>query len=364
MNEPDFVIEEWEADLSRHVRAAAAVRGAGRAGRAVQRAGARAQRRRSRRSAAPALRNLWAWEDPALGLDLLQVHSYPDLRASGARRRHLRHAGGGARRSDARCCSASFPATGPSRHPPRRVAAADDARASTSSSRVERRLRRRVAVELQRHRRLRPLPHEPLARVRARASRAGEPAVPRRDANRPCTLGHGLAARQGRQPHARRRHGVDRADAPLVRTRAAGSTSRGTRLLVAVSRFTPGTNVLAYCAALGWTVHRAAGAAVAIAGGVDSRRRRSSPRSAPWLRSWWPGRWCAQARGSDAGGGALVLSSAWALVRPHVFGSRRVWALAFAVAAAALFAGGITPIRVLLLSAVFGALSPPREGAS
>ena len=26
------------------------------------------------------LRNLWAWEDAALGLDLLQVHSYPDLR--------------------------------------------------------------------------------------------------------------------------------------------------------------------------------------------------------------------------------------------------------------------------------------------
>ena len=61
---------------------------------------------------------------------------------------------------------------------------------------------------------------------------------------------------------------------------------------------------------------------------------------------------------------ALILSSAWALVKPHVFGSRRVWALAFAVAAAALFASGVTPIRVLLLSAAFGALSPPREGAS
>ena len=61
---------------------------------------------------------------------------------------------------------------------------------------------------------------------------------------------------------------------------------------------------------------------------------------------------------------ALILSSAWALVQPHVFGSRRVWALAFALAAAALFASGVTPIRVLLLSAVFGALSPPREGAS
>jgi hypothetical protein len=26
------------------------------------------------------LHNLWAWDDPSLGLDLLQLHSYPDLR--------------------------------------------------------------------------------------------------------------------------------------------------------------------------------------------------------------------------------------------------------------------------------------------
>src|SRR5687768_6100060 len=26
------------------------------------------------------LHNLWAWDDPALGLDVLQLHSYPDLK--------------------------------------------------------------------------------------------------------------------------------------------------------------------------------------------------------------------------------------------------------------------------------------------
>ena len=26
------------------------------------------------------LHNLWAWDDPALGLDFLQLHSYPDLK--------------------------------------------------------------------------------------------------------------------------------------------------------------------------------------------------------------------------------------------------------------------------------------------
>ena len=82
MNEPDWVVEEWERDVSRHVArplpfetlarlvarfsdavhehtAALATLGGGRA------------------------RNLWAWDDDALGLDLLQVHHYPDTRHPG-----------------------------------------------------------------------------------------------------------------------------------------------------------------------------------------------------------------------------------------------------------------------------------------
>lgn len=79
MNEPDWVVQEWERDLSGHVAAplpfetlaylvarfssavhehtsALATLGGGRA------------------------RNLWAWDDDALGLDVLQVHQYPDTR--------------------------------------------------------------------------------------------------------------------------------------------------------------------------------------------------------------------------------------------------------------------------------------------
>ena len=51
-------------------------------------------------------------------------------------------------------------------------------------------------------------------------------------------------------------------------TRRAGSTSGEHGVLVAVSRFTPGTNVLAYCAALGWTrAPRRRRDASAVAGG-------------------------------------------------------------------------------------------------
>ena len=78
MNEPDFVIDEWERDLSSRVarplpfavfaevlsRFSDLVHRYSRA--LVTVGGAR-------------LHNLWAWDDDALGLDILQLHSYPDV---------------------------------------------------------------------------------------------------------------------------------------------------------------------------------------------------------------------------------------------------------------------------------------------
>jgi len=82
MNEPDFIIEEWEADLSRLVVAplpfATIAELVTRLSDVVHAnstalttlGGARA-------------RNLWAWEDPELALDVLQVHTSPDVRRPG-----------------------------------------------------------------------------------------------------------------------------------------------------------------------------------------------------------------------------------------------------------------------------------------
>lgn len=79
MNEPDFAIDEWESDLSprvpRPLPFAVLAECVGRLSAVVHEhstafatlGGAR-------------LRNLWAWDDAALGLDVLQVHSYPDAR--------------------------------------------------------------------------------------------------------------------------------------------------------------------------------------------------------------------------------------------------------------------------------------------
>ena len=82
MNEPDFVVEEWERDLSSHVARPLAFETL---------AWMVATLSTLVHTWTPALttigcarlHNLWAWDDPGLGLDLLQVHSYPDTRHPG-----------------------------------------------------------------------------------------------------------------------------------------------------------------------------------------------------------------------------------------------------------------------------------------
>ncbi len=115
MNEPDFVIEEWEQDLSRHVplpipfavladavaELSALVHGASTARTTM---------------AAARLRNLWAWDDEAYGLDFLQVHSYPD------QRHPLRDEDVFGRAAALLNCSrpvvlGEFPGNGPEQHP-------------------------------------------------------------------------------------------------------------------------------------------------------------------------------------------------------------------------------------------------------
>ena len=82
MNEPDFVVDEWEQDLSGRVKRPLTfpilTELVSRLSEVVHHyshalttlGGAR-------------LRNLWAWEDAGLGLDFLQVHNYPGANPSG-----------------------------------------------------------------------------------------------------------------------------------------------------------------------------------------------------------------------------------------------------------------------------------------
>ena len=83
MNEPDFIIVEWEGDLSSRVRRPLSfevmAEMVSRLSDLVhaEHPGVLATLGCAR------LHNLWAWDDDAMGLDVLQVHSYPDERYLG-----------------------------------------------------------------------------------------------------------------------------------------------------------------------------------------------------------------------------------------------------------------------------------------
>jgi len=129
-------------------------------------------------------------------------------------------------------------------------------------------------------------------------------------------------------------------------------------LIVAVSRLTPGTNILAYCVTLGWTYHGWPGALAALLAA-------SIPAS---LIVFLLTATLAQidryavVRGLLAVGvlaaGVLVLASAWALIKPYLGRSARVQASLIAAVALGLIALDATPVRVLLVAAVIGFLRP------
>jgi hypothetical protein len=79
MNEPDFIVEEWERDLSRHV--ARPLRFEILADLVTEcSAVVHRHTRAFSTMAAARLHNLWAWNDESFGLDFVQVHTYPDTR--------------------------------------------------------------------------------------------------------------------------------------------------------------------------------------------------------------------------------------------------------------------------------------------
>lgn len=133
----------------------------------------------------------------------------------------------------------------------------------------------------------------------------------------------------------------------------------GHGVLVAVSRLTPGTNILAYCAAVGWRLHRLRGAVAAVAAASLPAAVLIFVLSAMLVRlDRYPVVQFVLSMGTLAAAG-LVFASAWALLRPYVRSAIWPRALIVIVLAAALYLIGWTPVRVLLACAVVGALLPP-----
>jgi chromate transporter len=125
-------------------------------------------------------------------------------------------------------------------------------------------------------------------------------------------------------------------------------------VFTAVSRLTPGTNILAYCVTLGWRLRRFAGALVALGASSIPASLIVFTLAAMLVRV---DRYPAVQLGLAVGilvASVLVLSSAWNLIKPYLARHARVNAAIVTVLALGLIAAGATPVRTLLAAAAVG----------
>ncbi len=125
--------------------------------------------------------------------------------------------------------------------------------------------------------------------------------------------------------------------------------------LVAVSRLTPGTNILAYCVGLGWSLHRWPGALLALVASSVPASLLICVLTAAIVRvDRYPGVRMVLAVAVLAAT-LLVFSAAASLLRPYLRRRAIVRAAIVAIVSGVLLLADVTPVRILLLSAALGA---------
>lgn len=128
----------------------------------------------------------------------------------------------------------------------------------------------------------------------------------------------------------------------------------GNALIVAVSRLTPGTNILAFCVALGWRLHGAGGAVAALAAGSLPASILVAVLTATVARvDRYRGVQVALAIGS-AIAVVLIFAAAWNLLRPYFKRTDKARASLIAATTTGLLLLDVTPVRTLLVAAVVG----------
>ena len=133
-------------------------------------------------------------------------------------------------------------------------------------------------------------------------------------------------------------------------------TGEGHGLLVAISRVTPGTNILAYCVALGWQLAHWPGALVSLAAASVPASILIALLSATLARvDQYPIVRAVIAIALIVAT-LLVLSAAWNLLRPYVKGTNAVRTGIIAAIVVGLTLMQVTPIRILLVAAVVGVM--------
>jgi chromate transporter len=132
-------------------------------------------------------------------------------------------------------------------------------------------------------------------------------------------------------------------------------------LVYALARVTPGTNILAFCAGTGWlaTGRRAGyiGAVLAVVGASFPASAVAAVLTAGYV-TWRQNPWAMAAIGGMlAAATGLMGVAAYGLLKPHC--NRARWLRAAVIFAAALLLSlkfGLTPIQVLGLAAITGAI--------
>lgn len=133
----------------------------------------------------------------------------------------------------------------------------------------------------------------------------------------------------------------------------------GHGVLSAISRLTPGTNVLAYCVGAGWQLRGWRGSLVALGAASIPGCLIVFVLTATLARlDRYPAVRFTLAMGMIVAA-MLVILSAWSLAKPFIGSPQRRRAAAIVVLAVTLIALDWTPVRVLLTCALAGALLPP-----
>ena len=131
-------------------------------------------------------------------------------------------------------------------------------------------------------------------------------------------------------------------------------SDEGHALFVAISRLTPGTNILAYCVALGWQLAHWRGALVSLAAASVPASILIALLSATLARVDEQPIVRAVIAVALIVATLLVLSAAWNLLKPYVRGTNAIRAGIIAAMVVVLVLMGVTPIRILLVAAILG----------
>jgi chromate transporter len=131
-------------------------------------------------------------------------------------------------------------------------------------------------------------------------------------------------------------------------------------LCFALARLTPGTNLLAFCTAVGWLLRGISGAVIALLAASIPCTVIVAVATA-LLSRWQENHWAQAAiHGAIAAAVAITVKTCWTIAHPHFRPGTRFRVSLIAAAAFLLYVWARLPaIDVLLLAGVVGALLPP-----